>query len=283
MIKNYFLTTLRNLGRNKVYSLINLSGLSVGIACCLLIFLYAKDELSFDKFHRNAGNIYRIVSVQRTPDGSETKMGVVGMMPGPAFHDEIPEIKTFVRLQGDGFAVRRGHEVFQQEAHSVDSNFFSVFSFPLVYGSPATVLSDPYSVVLSEETARKFFGRTDVIGETLELKLDTVFSVFKVTGVAKNPPQNSSIKFQMLVPISLKRSQGGQDSWLNFYLNTFVVMPPGADVGAVEKKMAASYERNAASQIKEMREVYNARETYKFLLQPFLHIHLSEDFKAQNG
>jgi putative ABC transport system permease protein len=283
MLKNYFITTLRNLSRNKVFSIINLSGLSVGLACCMLIFLYAKDEVSYDRFHQNKNEIYRITSVAKAPDGNAMKGGTVGMMPGPAFQREIPEIKTFVRLQEDGFTVKRGNEVFQQQAHAVDSNFFSVFSFPLLQGNPQTVLQDPYSLVLTEETAAKYFGKKSAVGKTLELKTDTTFKTFTVTGIAENAPQNSSIKFNMLLPMSFKRIQEDDQQWLNFYLNTFVVLPPGANTKSIEAKMAASFERNAGAQLKEAREKYNMKETFSFHLQPFLDMHLSQDFKAENG
>ncbi|HEV7330244.1 MAG TPA: ABC transporter permease [Flavisolibacter sp.] len=283
MLKNYFVTTLRNLSRNKIFSLINLSGLSVGLACCLLIFLYAKDEVSYDRFLQNVDQIYRITAVAHRQDGNTDKMGVAGMMPGPTFHREIPEIKTFVRLQQDGFTVRKGAEVFQQDALAVDSNFFSVFSFPLLQGAPQTVLNDPYSVVLSEETAKKYFGTANAVGQTLQLKNDSTFHTFTVKGIAKNAPQNSSIKFNMLVPMSFKRLTENDQHWLNFYLNTFVVLPPGAQPKAIEAKMAASFARNAGNELKEAREKYNMKETYSFHLQPFLDMHLSQDFKAENG
>ena len=283
MLKNYFITTLRNLSRNKVFSIINLSGLSVGLACCMLIFLYAKDETTYDRFHQQATDIYRITSVSHGPDGNTNKMGIVGMMPGPVFHREIPEIKTFVRLQEDGFTVRKGNEVFQQQAHAVDSNFFSVFSFPLLAGNPQTALNDPYSLVLTQETAKKYFGKSNAIGQTLELKIDTAFRTFTVTGIARNAPQNSSIKFNMLVPMSFKRLTDNDQYWLNFYLNTFVVLPRGANTKNIEAKMASAFQRNAGEQLKEAREQYNMKETYSFHLQPFLDMHLSQDFKAENG
>lgn len=283
MLKNYLVTTLRNLSRNKLFSLINLSGLSVGLACCMLIFLYARDEITYDRFQQKAGELYRITSVSHSPDGQEMKMGVVGMMPGPAFHREIPEIRSFVRLQEEGFTVKKGNEVFQQQAHAVDSNFFSVFSFPLLEGDPKTVLDDPYSLVLTKETAQKYFGDADAVGQTLELKVDTVFRPFVVKGIARDAPQNSSIKFRMLVPMAFKRLRDNDQQWLNFYLNTFVLLPPGANLKAVEAKMETSFNRNAAVQLKEARERYNMQEQYSFHLQPFLDMHLSRDFKAENG
>jgi putative ABC transport system permease protein len=283
MLKNYFITTLRNLSRNKIFSLINLSGLSVGLACCMLIFLYAKDELSYDRFHEKKNEIYRITSIATSPDGNAMKMGITGMVPGPAFNREIPEVKTFVRLQDDGFAVRRGTEIFQQQTQVVDSNFFSVFTFPLLHGNAQSVLNDPYSLVLSEETAKKYFGTNEAVGQTLELKVDSTFKPFKVTGIAKNAPQNSSIKFSMLLPMSFKRLQGEDKDWLNFYLNTFVVLPAGANTQNIEAKMAQVFGRNAKQQLQEAIEKYNYKEKISYHLQPFLEIHLSQDFKAENG
>ena len=283
MLKNYFITTVRNLSRNKVFSIINLSGLSVGLACCMLIFLYAKDEVSYDRFHEKKGQIFRITSTMTNPDGNVMKMGITGMMPGPNFHREIPEIKSFVRIQEDGFTVKRGNEVFQQQAQVVDSNFFSVFTFPLLEGSAQTALNDPYSIVLSEETAKKYFGKTDVVGQTLELKIDTVFKPFNVSGVARNAPQNSSIKFGMLVPMSLRRITGEDRQWLNFFLNTFVLLPQNADITRIESKMAQVFQRNAGTELKEAKEKFNYKDKVEYGLQPLMAMHLSQDFKAENG
>src|SRR5687767_12280351 len=132
MFKNYLKTTLRNLAASKVYSAINIFGLSVGLACCMLIFLYAKDELSYDRFHKNGERIHRITATIARVDGSIQKLGNTGMMPGPEFRRVIPEIEDFVRVKGDGYTVRIGKEIFEQDALSVDENFFSFFSFPLL-------------------------------------------------------------------------------------------------------------------------------------------------------
>src|SRR5215510_3772358 len=106
MIKNYFKTALRNLWRNKIFSLINISGLSVGLACCMLIFLYTKDEVSFDRFQSSKDNLYRIVSTTTSPDGNVRSDGSTGMMPGPRFKNSIPEIEDFVRVQDAHFNVK---------------------------------------------------------------------------------------------------------------------------------------------------------------------------------
>ena len=283
MFKNYFITALRNLSRNKIFSLINLLGLSVGLACCMLIFLYAKDEVSYDRFHQNKDQIYRITSTITRPDGTQRKDGVTGMMPGPVFAREIPEVKTFVRFQGNGYPVRKGTEVFQQGVQMVDSNFFSVFTFPLREGDPKTALNDPYSVVLTEETAKRYFGNRKALGQTLEIRTDSSFHLFTVTAIAKQPPQNSSIKFEMLMPMSFYRLQEGDDQWLNFFLNTFVVLPAGANVPRVESKMDQVFLKDAAAQLKEAAEKFNFNERIRFGLQPLLAMHLSTDYQAGNG
>lgn len=283
MFKNYFKITWRNLSRNKVFSLINISGLSVGLACCMLIFLYAKDEVSYDRFHKRQAEIYRITSTNTAPDGASRKSGITGMMPGPTFKRTIPEITDFVRLQSDGYAVKKGTEIFDQPALAVDSNFFSIFSFPLLHGNPVTALKEPYSIVLSEETARKYFGKANALGQTLELKTDSTFKPFTVTGITKKVPQNSSIKFEMLLPMAFKQLQYDDKEWINFFLNTFVVIKPGADLKRVEARFAQVFSQEAAGQLKDAEEKFNFKNKIQFGLQPLLDMHLSKDFRAENG
>ncbi len=287
MFKNYFKTAWKNLLRNKVYSFINITGLSIGLACCMLIILYNKDEVSFDRFHNNATTIYRITSESIQPDGKvENKNGITGMMPGPAFKSKIPEVKEFIRLQREQLPVKVGTEIFEQEATYVDENFFSIFSFPLKEGNKNDVMKDMYSVVLNEEVAKKFFGTAEAMGKVIELPTGDkgTFQNFKVAGIVPKSPQNSSIKIQMLLPMKLNLREGRADNqWINFYLNTFVVLQPGADIKKVEAKFKKVYEADAADQIREGKEKYNITETFRYGLQPLLDIHLSTDYTAQNG
>src|ERR1041385_5095741 len=205
MIKNYFKTALRNLWRNKIFSFINISGLSVGLACCMLIFLYTKDEVSYDRFQKSKDDLYRITADEKAPDGNVRTGGSTGMMPGPRFKNSIPEIEEFVRVQDANFNVKGESEVFDQEALYVDDNFLSVFSFPLIAGNPKTALSDPHSVVISEDLAKKYFGQNNASGQRLEINQGDQFEPFVVTGVAKRSPQNSSIQIKMLVPMESRK------------------------------------------------------------------------------
>ena len=287
MRKNYFLIAWRNLIRNKVYSIINITGLSIGLACCMLILLYNKDEVSFDRFHENAKNIYRITRTDVTPEGKvDYSGGITGMMPGPAFKKEIPEVKDFVRIQGDQLPVKIGTEIFDQEATYVDDNFFEVFSFSLKEGIKKDVLKDLFSVVLNEDVAKKFFGTSASVGKVIELPTgkDGTFENYTVTAVVPKSPQNSSLKIQMLLSMKLNQREGREDKqWMNSFLNTFVVLHPDADIKKVEEKFKKVYEANAAGEIKEAKEKYNIINTARFGLQPLLAMHLSTEFGPDNG
>lgn len=287
MIGNYLKIALRQLARQKLFSAINIVGLSLGLACCMLIILYAKDEVSFDRFQEKSANLYRLVLDEYGPDGKlQRQDGNTGMMPGPAFAREIPEIRTFVRFQGEKITVKVGNQVFEQEGHYADSNFFSVFTFPMLKGNPETALRDPYSVVLSEETAKKLFGNREAFGKTIELPLgdQRSFIPFTITGILPESPQNSSIRLSMLLPMSLNtRNGGGDQEWINFYLNTFFVLQPGADTAKVKQKMEAVYAKLASKQIQEAKEKYDFKNTFVYKLQPYLDMHLSAVYRAQNG
>src|SRR5580693_6359737 len=283
MFKNYLKTAVRNLLRNKVYSFINIAGLSLGLACCMLIFLYSKDEVSYDRFHKNKENIYRIVANMTNPQGITNKFSSTGMMPGPEFKRQIPEIEDYVRIKDASYTVKNGNNVFDQEALCVDDNFFSVFSFPLIQGDAKTALKNIRSLVLSEEEAEKYFGNKNAVGHTLDLKLNDTFRSFVVSAVTRRSPQNSSIKIKMLVPILSDKNMRDDNAWLNFYLNSFITLKPGVDKKSVEDKIANVYNKDAAAQIKDAAEKYGFKDRVRYGLQPLLEMHLSTDYQADNG
>src|SRR5882724_4018191 len=222
MFKNYFKTAFRNLARNKVYSFINIAGLSLGLACAMLIMLYVKDEVSFDRFHKNVNNIYRIASMSGK---NEQKMGSTGPLQGPRFTQNVPGIASFVRVSNGHEQIKKGNYVQIQDLVYVDSNFFSVFTFPLLSGIPKTCLTEPHSIVLSEDAARKYFATTDAAGKVMLVKEDTSFVPYKVTAVAKRCPQNSSLQFDALLPFKVSDADAKDThNWFNSFLNTFVVL-----------------------------------------------------------
>ncbi len=288
MFKNYFKIAIRNLARNKIYSFINIAGLSIGLACAMLILLYVKDEVSYDRFHKNVNNIYRIVTQSIEKNGGKGhKDPNTGYLQGPRFALNMPDIKHFVRVQSGSENIKTGTEVNDQDLLYVDSSFFDVFSFPLLNGDRHTCLKDPSSVVISEDAAKKHFGTTDAVGKIIMLKDDSAFVPHQVTAVAKKCPQNSSIKFDMLLPIKeSKEDANNSENWFNFFLNTFVVLNPNTNIKAVESKMNRFYNENSKDAITSLKakfgdDVDNWKSAY--LLQPMLDMHMSTELPAQNG
>jgi putative ABC transport system permease protein len=288
MIKNYLKTALRNLSRNKAYSFINVAGLSIGLACAMLIILYVKDEVSYDRFHKNVNNVYRIVTQGIAKNGVKGRKDPnTGYLQGPRFAQNIPDIKRFVRVQSGNENIKTGAEVKDQELLYTDSSFFDIFSFRLLSGNRHTCLKDPSSVVISEDAAKKRFGTTDAIGKIIMMKDDSEFAPHRVTAIAKKCPQNSSIKFEMLLPIrESKEDASNSENWFNFFLNTFVVLDPHANIQSVASKMNKFYDQDSKDAVKSLTAKFGSEvENWKseYALQPFLDMHMSTELPAQNG
>ncbi len=285
MLKNYFKIAWRNLARNKVFSTINILGLSLGLAVVMLITLYVKDEVSYDRFHEQGPQIYRVVNDWYNPDGSKGGSDSnTGNPQGPMFKANVPGIKEYVRVKGEYNDIKLQNGVEGFEMLSVDPSFFSVFNFPLIYGNQQTALNKPKSIVISEEKALQFFGKKDALNETLEIKKADEFEYYTVTGISKKTPQNSSIKFDILLAYAENNAGNIEgEQWFNFFLNTFVLLEENSRKEEVEASMAAYYEKETAQTFKEMQETYGDMEKTKYLLQPLEKIHLSTDYLAQNG
>jgi len=200
MFRNYFKIAWRNLLRNKIFSVIKILGLSIGLTVCMLIFLYTKDEISYDQFHENKAQVYRIIQNWTFGKDPSQTIGITNGVLGETFAKEIPEIQQFVRVNGVPFTIKKNNDVFTENPLFVDDNYLDVFTFPLLDGNKRTALKDPHSVVLSKDMAKKYFGSADVIGKVMQIKLDTSFENFTVTAVAENSPQNSTLKSDMLLP-----------------------------------------------------------------------------------
>jgi putative ABC transport system permease protein len=285
MIKNYFKIAWRNLLKNKVYSFINIAGLSIGLACAILILLYVKDEVSFDRFHKNVNHIYRIAKKSK----SNNLNGTTGYLQGPRFTQNVPGIKSFVRVQGGAEDILKGTEVQEQRGVlHVDSNFFSVFTFPLLSGDPATCLTEPHSIVLSEDAAKKYFATTDAVGKQLMVKEDTAFIPYKVTAVAKRSPQNSSIQFEALLPFKVSDVDAKDThNWFNSFLTTFLVLDNNVNQQAVEKQMQVFYVADAKQTFYEMLKNDGGSpddiRMGTYLLQPYTDMHLNTKLTASDG
>jgi len=283
MLASYFKIAMRYLLKSKVYSFINISGLSLGLACAMLILLYTKDELSFDAFHENANSIYQVTVDVRFPDGSSMdKMGVSSILLGPHMKSTLPEVQSYLRLSKTFWDVKLGDGVKSQAVMVGDNNFFSVLSFPLLQGNPRTALQQPNSVVITQDMAIRHFGSVDAIGKTLQFERDGEFKPYTVTGVARSIPQNSSIQFEAVVPLVLKPEELGNDRWVGIDVNTLLLLSNGSDVRSVAGKIQQVYESVSRDAFVPVRAAGFDAMFYHGL-QPLRDVHLSQEVKAELG
>lgn len=236
MIRNYLKVTLRNLLRNPVFNLINILSLTIGIVCSILIILYISHELSYDRFHKNGTWIYRVAMEMTDAEGSR-KTGNTTAAVGPSFLEEIPEVEQMTRLRYpvDGYYHYDGRQFYDQAIVYADSSLLKIFSFQLTSGNPETILHEPYTVVLTEETAGRIFGDLDPIGQQIVLNNEN----YLVTGIIQAPPPKSHIRFTSLISFSTlyKDSRFYMDwngGWQYF---TYIKLHEGADIEQVNEKM----------------------------------------------
>jgi putative ABC transport system permease protein len=280
MISSYVKIALRYLAKNKIYSFINVVGLSFSLACVMLIILYTKDEFSFDKFHKNLNFTYLIAIDVRNPDGSSfDKMGVTSNLHGPRFKDNLPEIASFVRLHNVYKDIKLGEEVTTQLILEADTNFFSFFSFPLIKGNPKRAFQNKHSVIISEDMAIRHFGNHDALNKTILFESNGTFIPYTVTGIAKRCPQNSSIQFDAVLPIRETHDEFG---WVSTYVTTFVRLTDGSNVELVKSKMQKVFEEESKAAMDQVRN-YGFNQSFYHELLPFADVHLSQDFKAEAG
>ncbi len=277
MLKNYFTIAIRNLRRHKGYTIINVTGLAVGLTCCLLIAVYVQHEFSYDTFHSQADRVYRVVSDYGAA-GSRDQSALTAGPVAPLLEAEFAEVEHATRLLS--WSVTLEHEGKMVEEDNVflaDSTVFNLFDFTFLQGTPQTALAKPFSVVLSEALALKYFGETDVVGQTVGVDGFTV----TVTGVLAPVPSNSHLQFDALVSMTTCEQNDGC-SWLfdNWFSNAFYVylrMPEQHDAQALEAKLPAFIKRHANPQMLEQNPVF------ALTLEPLKTIYLHSDRSNQAG
>ncbi|MBN1352788.1 ABC transporter permease [candidate division KSB1 bacterium] len=267
MFKNYLRIALRNLSKHKIYSFINILGLSIGITCTILIMLWVQDELSYDRFHKNADNLYRIINYK---DKFQDKGAGTPAPLGPALKKEIPEIVNFTRIASPFpiIVVKNGNNKFyENRLVYADPDIFAMFTFPFLQGNPATAFSDPHSIILTEAMAYKYFGNKNPVGKVLTL--DGQFDAI-VSGVIKNIPHNSHIQFDFLLPFKniITEDILGVE-WFDFSFNTYVQLKDHSAYTALNRQITDLAKAHNCPQI-----VYSKLE---FGLQPIKEVHLDAD------
>lgn len=250
MIRNYFITAWRNLNKNKAFSFINILGLTIGITVCMMIYLFIINEFSFDNFHKDKDRIYRVMRGFKN-EGQLKNVAYVSGMYGPALMNEYTGlIDEMVRVNQDNSLVTIGNQSFhEKEIIATDPNFFSFFSFPLISGDKQSVLKNPNSVVLTETTAKKYFGTTqNIIGKTILFNKDLPLTV---TGIVKDVPINSHLEFDMVIPIENYKSRSWMTTWINNALYTYVRLSPTATQAQIETQLPAFMEKYMGSDMKK--------------------------------
>ena len=261
MIKHYFKIALRNLGRQKILSFINISGLSIGLACFSLFLLYAVNEFNFDRFNKNADDIYRVYRWSEAMNGQEASGDVY--MPSPlglAMKTDLPDVKEYVRLRdawGESF-MRIDGTVRRSKVSYADPSIFSVFSFPLKYGNTQEALKALHNLVITKLKAKELFGEDNVVGRTIDIKIDDAFVPFTISGVAENIPANSSIQFELLGNFSyLETTNSGKrgvNNWNRSSYITYVQLNPGSGLPNDIRKLAAFRHKYYPDEEKELKD-----------------------------
>jgi putative ABC transport system permease protein len=272
MIRNYFKIALRTLWKNKKLSAINITGLAVGIACSLLIFLYVQDEISYDRYHHDSAQIYRVVKDFINDDGTRIPDATTQGPLAAAMQREIPEVVKITRVHpnwGGTTWIQYGDKRFPEERlMRVDSSFFDIFTVRFLKGSPATALSDVNSVILTASTAKRYFGDDDPMGKVLKLSNQPQgLSDVTVTAIVEDVPAQSHFHFDFLMSYRRLPAQFAETNWGSYNFYTYVKVAKGTNVAALEKKIQDVFEKNQEDRYS------------KFYVQALTDIHLTSKLK----
>ncbi len=271
MNKNYFKVAIRNLIRNKGYTFINLSGLAVGAAACLLIMLFVKSEWSYDKFNSKADRLYRLWLEEKESEDKIFTETVTPLPLGPALQSSIPEIESTCRVYSFNANLKAGTETSTSEGVTIaDNSFFKLFDFNLDEGNPQRPFPSANSIILTRSIAEKYFGKSPAIGKVLQLQLNEEYVSFTVSGIVNNVPEESSVKFSLLIPFENAHflwSEKQLKAWHQIFPETYALMKTPVEPASFTEKFDAF--------AKEVLGNGYRKGTYNLHLQPITDIHLN--------
>ena len=275
MIKNYLKSALRNIKRHKGYAFINIAGLAIGMACCILILMYITAELSYDRYHEKADRIFRL-GLDATMGGSTVVTPISNVPSALALVQDYPEVLDAVRIRTvSKRSVAYEDRVFYENGILyADNSIFQIFTFPLIKGDPQTALKRAYTIVLTRETAERYFGSENPVGKILNYNNQYDFTV---TGVVENVPQNSHFTFDMLCSYETLYDLDREimEEWFNFMDYTYLLLPEGVDYRILENKFPALIEKYMGGMLKAL------GGEIKFFLQPLTSIHLHSNLENE--
>jgi putative ABC transport system permease protein len=282
MLKNYLKVLLRNLGRHKGFTFINIFGLAIGIACSILIFLFVSHELSYDRFHGKADRIYRLAH-RASVGGTKRRQTLTSAETLRRMQLDFPEIEAGVKilkLEGTP-VVFRGNTVYEQSFYAADETFFDIFTVPLIQGDSRTALGQPNAMVISETTALRYFGTADVMGRILraEFASNSARIDFKITGVSEDIPANSHFHYNFLVSSSSFPTLINEKDWSAHNFITYLLLREGTSEEELEQKLKG-FTRNYLGS--ERFDAWVAEGNYwEYFLQPLTAIHLNSDLNGE--
>ncbi len=282
MFKNHFKIALRALMRAKSYTALNVFGLAVGLTCVSLIAAWSFDELSFDRFHQKHERIYRVVGQVKT-DSETFDQAVTSPPMAQALVQDFPEIENAVRLDMNDCIVRNGDVQFEEDGVLMaDQSFFEIFDYPLVQGEIATALSAPYSVVLTESIAKKYFGDENPVGQNITLfqyDPEGRGAPYQITGIVADPPENAHFSFTMLGSFKTIETASPRmaQSWFDNGFFTYLLLKDGANASALEQKLPQFAERYMGEKMREYKMFY----TYS--LQSLADVYLHSNLRYEIG
>jgi len=285
MLKNYFKIAIRTLLRHKTFTSINIFGLAIGISTCLLIMLFVQNELSYDRFNEKADRIVRVV-FRGSVQGEKMKEASVMPPVAQTLQKDFPEVLEATRLRKAGYPhITLGDKTFKEYGFAyVDSNFFHVFTFPLLQGDPKTALLDPNSIVISETMAKKYFGNENPMGKVLTFK-DWGNSGFKISGIMRDIPSNAHFHFNVFGSMT-RLPESREPSWMTSEYYTYLVLPSGYDYKKLETKMSGVMEKYSGPQVEKAFGMSFSQFLQKgnqlgLFLQPLEDIHLHSDLNLE--
>jgi putative ABC transport system permease protein len=285
MLRNYFKTAWRNLSKNKGFTAINITGLSIGLATCLLIFLYVSDELHYDQYNAKAQRIFRVDTDIKFGGGHFIQSASPAPL-GAGMKSDFPEVEQQTRLRDyGGFLVRKGSQnVPEEKVIYADSSLFDVFTLPLMAGDPKTALVNPHSVVITETTAKKYFNSTDVVGRSLFIN-DT--DNLKITAVMKDIPRQSHFNFDFFVSLNGAIPAWEINGWTSNNMHTYVVLKKDTDPKAFEAKLSALVIKYVEPELNDLSAAKAGAEKterdWLFTLTPLTSIHLHSNKTSELG
>jgi ABC-type antimicrobial peptide transport system permease subunit len=240
MINSYFKIAFRNIRRYSTHSILNISGMAIAMACAILILLWVQNELSFDRFHKNADCIYRVLENRYSEGGDIQPTALTPNALSPALKEEYPEIIRSTRYEGRAFPIQKNDDYIVEVGAVVDKDFLEMFNIKFVFGDIKSAFNGPHDLVITEEMAHKYFGNEDPLGKTLK----SMNFIFTITGVVKSLPQNSHIQFDFLVPFKLYTEFGADlNAWGFNATYSYIELHDGTDSKFVENKIKGILQR----------------------------------------